>query len=85
VNLAGAAVEQSLTNSQLAAFKYRHQTREGHMEDSLPTLNQDVRDVSLSYCEEYCKADELGQVGISQVLHQQVIPFSILGLWSLDG
>lgn len=38
-----------LTNSQLASFKYRHQTREGHMEDSLPTLTQDVRDVSHLY------------------------------------
>jgi len=37
---------QKLTISQLAAFKYRHQTREGHMEDSLPTLTQDVRDAS---------------------------------------
>lgn len=33
---------------QVAAFKYRHKTREGHMEDSLPTLNTDVRNVSSS-------------------------------------
>ncbi|RXK36931.1 hypothetical protein M231_05764 [Tremella mesenterica] len=29
--------------SSTAMFKYRHKTREGHMEDSLPALNEDVR------------------------------------------
>lgn len=28
------------SRSQLAAFKYRHKTREGHYVDSLPTLNE---------------------------------------------
>ena len=35
------------TRSKVAEFKYRHKTREGHYEDSLPTLNQDTIKVSL--------------------------------------
>jgi hypothetical protein len=34
------------SHSAVAAFKYRHKTREGHYEDSLPALNEDVRNVS---------------------------------------
>jgi hypothetical protein len=30
------------TRSKVAEFKYRHKTRDGHYEDSLPTLNQDT-------------------------------------------
>ena len=32
----------------VGAFKYRHKTREGHYEDSLPTLSQEIRTVSTS-------------------------------------
>lgn len=34
--------------SATAAFKYRYKTRQGHMEDSLPTLNEDKRTVRLA-------------------------------------
>lgn len=30
----------------VAAFKYRYKTRDGHMEDAMPTMNVDVRKVS---------------------------------------
>ena len=35
--------------SKVAEFKYRHKTREGHYEDSLPVLNQETIKVGLSY------------------------------------
>jgi len=35
--------------SQVAAFKYRYKNREGVMEDSLPTMNEDVRTLSSDY------------------------------------
>lgn len=34
-------------SSSVAAFKYRHMTREGHYEDSLPTLNEEHVSVCL--------------------------------------
>lgn len=37
------------TLSKVAEFKYRHKTRDGHYEDSLPTLNQDTIKVSSPY------------------------------------
>ncbi|KAL1413494.1 hypothetical protein Q8F55_001268 [Vanrija albida] len=33
------------TGGAVASFKYRYQTRDGHMEDGYPTMNQDVRKV----------------------------------------
>lgn len=38
-------IVHDLTISATAAFKYRYKTRQGHMEDSLPTLNEDTRTV----------------------------------------
>ncbi|RSH85712.1 hypothetical protein EHS25_003853 [Saitozyma podzolica] len=37
--------KQDTHPSAVAAFKYRHKTREGHYEDSLPALNEDVRNL----------------------------------------
>ncbi|BEI81490.1 hypothetical protein CcaverHIS002_0206500 [Cutaneotrichosporon cavernicola] len=37
--------KQELGAGQVAAFKYRYRTRDGHMEDGYPTINVDVRKV----------------------------------------
>ena len=33
--------------SQVAAFKYRYKNKQGVMEDSLPTMNSEIRNVSV--------------------------------------
>jgi hypothetical protein len=35
-----------MVRSSVAAFKYRYKTRDGTMEDSMPTMNVEVRKVS---------------------------------------
>ncbi|KAL7424778.1 hypothetical protein Q5752_000462 [Cryptotrichosporon argae] len=39
--------------SQVASFKYRYKTRDGHMEDSHPTLNEDVRNLKDTAAHKY--------------------------------
>jgi hypothetical protein len=40
--------------SKVAEFKYRHKTRDGHYEDSLPTMSSDTVSVSFYVIEQVC-------------------------------